>query len=288
MTYTKQNFEDGQVLTAEHLNKMEEGIAAVSVFGEELGDTLTIAPISSEAEFEALIPELVGGLFLKVCDSPATMEDLANGFTVVIGEDVLEVPPEGVSEMVVPMADGILMFGECFVSVEERGVGVDLDGASFPESGIYAFCDLLYVGGSLTIPNFGKLMGIVPLDAKYIPDTIARKADIVQPDWAQTDETAKDFIKNKPLGVKDISYVVSGSGAYWLISNKDLSNPQRMTKSEFDEILSTYGATNITVGNNVLAGILSNPNYSYSGVYMNRWNNGSWEPIAIFTAEYTV
>lgn len=30
MAYTKQNFEDGQVLNAEHLNKMEEGIADVS------------------------------------------------------------------------------------------------------------------------------------------------------------------------------------------------------------------------------------------------------------------
>ena len=30
MSYTKQNFEDGQVLTAEHLNNMEDGIKAVS------------------------------------------------------------------------------------------------------------------------------------------------------------------------------------------------------------------------------------------------------------------
>lgn len=34
MAYTKQNFEDGQVLKAEHLNKMEKGIEAVSKFGE--------------------------------------------------------------------------------------------------------------------------------------------------------------------------------------------------------------------------------------------------------------
>lgn len=64
-----------------------------------------------------------------------------------------------------------------------------------------------------------------PLDEKYIPDTIARKTDIptdiptdthinglintalsnvnrtqVQSDWAQLDETAVDYIKNKPFG----------------------------------------------------------------------------------------
>lgn len=35
MSYTKQNFEDGQVLTAQHLNNMEDGIKAVS---EEIAD----------------------------------------------------------------------------------------------------------------------------------------------------------------------------------------------------------------------------------------------------------
>lgn len=59
---------------------------------------------------------------------------------------------------------------------------------------------------------------VVPLDEKFIPDTIARKSNIpdinypvtsvngqtgdvvidVQSDWEQTDETAVDFIKNKP------------------------------------------------------------------------------------------
>lgn len=41
---------------------------------------------------------------------------------------------------------------------------------------------------------------IVPLDEKFIPDTIARTEDIptvVQPDWNQNDPTADDYIKNK-------------------------------------------------------------------------------------------
>ena len=37
MAYTKQNFEDGQVLTAEHLNNMERGIEnAVSITEQNL------------------------------------------------------------------------------------------------------------------------------------------------------------------------------------------------------------------------------------------------------------
>lgn len=40
---------------------------------------------------------------------------------------------------------------------------------------------------------------IIQLDEKFIPDTIARASDLVQPDWDQTDETALDFIKNKPI-----------------------------------------------------------------------------------------
>ena len=47
----------------------------------------------------------------------------------------------------------------------------------------------------------GSLYEIKKLDEKYIPDTIARKADIpeqVQPDWDETDETSPSYIRNKP------------------------------------------------------------------------------------------
>lgn len=51
MAYTKQNFEDGQVLTAEHLNNMEQGIAAPD------WDDMTNRPFYTE-EVEVL-PEMV-------------------------------------------------------------------------------------------------------------------------------------------------------------------------------------------------------------------------------------
>ena len=57
---------------------------------------------------------------------------------------------------------------------------------------------------SATISMHGIIETVHKLDEKYIPDTIARKSDItggggVQADWNQMDETAADFIKNKPF-----------------------------------------------------------------------------------------
>lgn len=48
-----------------------------------------------------------------------------------------------------------------------------------------------------TIQIFGDKNVYVPLDDEYIPDTIARVADVVQSDWDQNDETATDYVKNR-------------------------------------------------------------------------------------------
>lgn len=42
MPYTKQNFEDGMVLTAAHLNHMEEGIALIGTVDQALSEILTL------------------------------------------------------------------------------------------------------------------------------------------------------------------------------------------------------------------------------------------------------
>lgn len=39
-----------------------------------------------------------------------------------------------------------------------------------------------------------------PIPDEYIPDWVANKDDVVQPDWAQNDGTASDYIKNRPGG----------------------------------------------------------------------------------------
>lgn len=84
----------------------------------------------------------------------------------------------------------------------------------FPSNGIYVTKYADYY------TSFGCTLGwISPLDQRYIPKTIARKEDLdglasekyvddavgaidipeqLQADWNQSDEAAKDFIKNKP------------------------------------------------------------------------------------------
>lgn len=84
----------------------------------------------------------------------------------------------------------------------------------FPSNGIYVTKYADYY------TSFGCALGwISPLDQRYIPKTIARKEDLdglasekyvddavgaidipeqLQADWNQSDEAAKDFIKNKP------------------------------------------------------------------------------------------
>ena len=67
MAYTKQNFEDGQVLKAEHLNKMEEGIAAPDwdqMVNRPFGETLKVLYEGTD-----LTPENANGLYtMKLSD----------------------------------------------------------------------------------------------------------------------------------------------------------------------------------------------------------------------------
>ena len=137
-------------------------------FEESYGDTLTIEAI----DLDTFDPStLVGEMFLKVCDTVVTMDDLSNGYVFQLLNEVAEVPPEAVGETAMQIADGICTFGEVFISIEEQGVGVELDGMVFPESGLYMMAELLLeVGGSLTIPGFGKFWGIQTLATKYVPN----------------------------------------------------------------------------------------------------------------------
>ena len=77
----------------------------------------------------------------------------------------------------------------------------------------------IYVSDKPNQTVFVKLLGrgntIVQLDEKYIPDTIARKTDIpetAQPDWNQNDETASDYIKNKPFYGKEDEEILTWDG----------------------------------------------------------------------------
>lgn len=81
------------------------------------------------------------------------------------------------------------------------------------------------------------------LDEKYIPDSILRVQDWKQADWNQEDDTAKDFIKNKP------NFLEIQAQADWL--QQDTSSPDFIkNKPVFeagDGLVVTDNKTNINI-----------------------------------------
>ena len=269
--------------TAEEVQRaVDNGLS----FGESYGDTLTIEAIDPDT-FDP--STLVNGAFLKISDSAVTMDDLSNGYGVVSSAFTVEIPPEAVGESTMQMADGILICGEVVFSVEERAVGVEVDGMAFPESGLYVPYELLNSGSlSLTIPGFGKFKGIQKLDIKYIPN----EAINVQSDWNQTDETAMDYIKNKPQ-TQTILYVNKIDGAWRLCETRDGA---AMSSERWSKIVrSAAGALVLDVG------CYSTPTYmhidseigyaTYVRTLLNTDSDGNYvfteQKLTAYTAEYT-
>ena len=146
-------------------------------FGEFKGDTL-----SWEIDFDNITEDdFAIGMFVKISDDIVTMGDLVNGYTlysVALGESM-----RVSAEELLPLADGIIADPNFIVIfVSENGVGVDLDGASFPEAGIFAVFDLPV--GSLTIPGVTRFVRTEKLHSKYIPDTVTQKREL----WVGVDD----------------------------------------------------------------------------------------------------
>jgi hypothetical protein len=69
-----------------------------------------------------------------------------------------------------------------------------------PEDGYY-----LYVASM-------NYVNVKQLDEKFIPDTIARKEDIVQSDWNENDETALSYVKNRTHWIGEpVEYTYDGN-----------------------------------------------------------------------------
>lgn len=84
---------------------------------------------------------------------------------------------------------------------------------SFPKTGLYLIANKDLYTTALSVNGYEMFMKIetMLLEDKYIPDTIVRKTDIAQPDWAETDSTNPGFIKNKPIIDKTLA--ISGAAA---------------------------------------------------------------------------
>lgn len=198
-------------------------------------DTLTVQMTAEEINNAVESGQLIAEQFLKTSDSVVTSSDLANGYTVTVGEEIVEIPAEEVGETIVPLADGVLAFFESlFISVDEQAVGVEIDGMVFHEKGLYTNVGILFEIGtiSLSIPDYSFLVTeITPIDEKFIPAGYKNVAQI-QSDWNQTDETAVDYIKNKPNTGFVFLYGISKNGVNYV--SEDAS--EAMTMSRWDEL----------------------------------------------------
>lgn len=145
MSYEKLNLADGDTLKAEHLSHMEKGIEeADKVIVTEGGDTLTW-----DGNTEGLVS--AGGILYKISDAIVTMDDLSNGGEAVLNDTHYSVPAENAEEM----ATGVIAFFDAFVAfVSEVGVGVEVDGISFPEAGVYFASPDSGICTQITIPGY--------------------------------------------------------------------------------------------------------------------------------------
>ena len=248
-------------------------------FGEVIGDTLILPRI----DLATLDPStLIGGAYYKVNNQPVTMDELSNGFSVSVNGEETEIPPEQVPEVTYTIVDGVISIADWFISVEEKGVGVNSDFGTFPDSGIYVNIGLVIANAvTLTIPGFGKFESIKTLDEKYIPTGYKN----VQPDWKQTDETAVDFIKNKPT-VKQLYTRYAGNDLLYLTESRNGSGTD-LTYAEFEEIIRKYDISQIRINGNMALSALNSGTHGVM-LYRGFFNTDGTAAVdkLCYTAEY--
>lgn len=148
-------------------------------FGEvagEGGDTFTWDGSTEGLEFE----DFDGYILYRVSEAIVTADDIKNGMTVTFRGNALEYSQDDFQEQIADM--GYLNSDEGFYFIPGDNFSIE-EGVTFHKAGIYHTGYPANFGATtITIPGytgFGGGTTIVPLDEKYIPDTIARVSDII-------------------------------------------------------------------------------------------------------------
>ena len=172
MAYTKQNFEDGQVLKAEHLNKMEDGIATACDLAYE---ETKLTEIIHEAEFVGV--DMDGAYVVEFDESLFTgkEKELIIKFDGVEYDCVADTESGG---------DGQANFGNMVVAGGED-TGEPFAFMLAPAYGFAWF--LMFDGNAHTIGITNVERTIKPIDEKYIPVTV--RAFYIDSTYLYTDST---------------------------------------------------------------------------------------------------
>ena len=104
MSYVKQNFVDGQTLTAAHLNHMEAGIAAAAGVKGEKGDPGPAGPAGPKGDkgdpgegVSEIAKELLLNLFENAAYKTSDAQDTLNALRVEWGRSAQDIPVQSVS-----------------------------------------------------------------------------------------------------------------------------------------------------------------------------------------------
>lgn len=141
---------------------------------------------------------------------------------------------------------------------------------------------------------------IAPISEEYLPDEYLPKDEYLplQPDWKQTDETALDYIKNKP-NVDSYLFLTYSADANGV--NRLYKDGVMMTELDFNNLICNEYQTNkkpIAIGtvNNFKLPIevyYLNSSISYGRItiavegYNSAYNITYFKPVDLYTAEYT-
>ena len=135
-----------------------------------------------------------GFVYVKVSDTPITVEQLL-GCTVTYNGGESETISDGMFGVIDEA--GSIMTNIGIIAAKDNTI---FDGIIF-NKGIWFFHNIPnneYATSLSKIITTTTVEGeLKKLDVKYIPDSIARTADIIQSNWNQNDETQLDYIKNR-------------------------------------------------------------------------------------------
>ena len=190
MSYEKLGFVSNQILKAEHLNHMEDGIAK-ACSGGGAGGTISWNDLTDKPFYEETTTT-VGDtltwdgntdglacaldLLYKVSNKTFTLDEL-NG-SVINMSDGQSFTCTTEDSSLFELADGVYVLGDPVAYVSEQAAGIDLgDGIMFPEAGLYFLAedasDGLFYVSSLTIPGYTDFVNtttiVKTIDTKYLP-----------------------------------------------------------------------------------------------------------------------
>ena len=169
-------------------------------------ETVYAYNISSDGNEEGLLSYMG---FYKVSDLVPSIEDFANGFIFKAAHDSVE---QFYTKDDVSVGD--MFWGASAIKFKEGPYFAVVQEDATSSNGQTTLTKGVYFMSTMGFAHTLKIGGVDIIHDECISDAIARVGDIpeqTQSDWNQTDETATDYVKNRPCGRYAAKEVYSGT-----------------------------------------------------------------------------